>query len=207
MENKQGSKEWFNVRYGRFTGSQIYRLLGVKGLGETGKTYCFENAVEIVFGKDEDEQFESFDIKRGNELEPLAFRKFKELKAFDFIEVEECSFFPYGYNAGASPDGLVGKDAILEIKSPRSTKLFNLIAKGVEAIDKEYIAQVQMEIMCTNSTHGYFFNYGIFNGKEIYHEIVLQRDEVMIDLIKARILEAVEIRDAYVLDLRKNIQF
>ncbi len=41
----------------------------------------------------------------------------------------------------------------------------------------------------------------------MWHEIIIQRDEVMIDLIKKRIDEAVIIRDEYVEKLRSNIQF
>ena len=87
MENKpqpheQRSKEWFDSRLGKFTASEIHKLLGVKGLGETGKTYAFEKACELVYGKDENDDFTSFDLKRGVELEPMAFRKFKELEEY-----------------------------------------------------------------------------------------------------------------------------
>src|ERR1039457_1444856 len=134
--HEQRSDEWHDSRLGRFTGSQIHRLMGFKGLGLTGQTYAFENACEIFFGKDEEEQFESFDMKRGNALAPLAFRKFQELKEPEFIEVEKCSFFPFGNDAGASPDGIVGKDAVLEIKAPRPGKFFNIVANGIDSIDK-----------------------------------------------------------------------
>lgn len=202
----QGSNEWHDLRAGRFTGSEIHKLMGIKGLGQTGDTYCFEKAVEIVFGRDESEQFDSFDIRRGNELEPIAFERFKEIKALDFIDVHKCSFFAYGENAGASPDGLVGSDAVLEIKAPRALKFFNLVAKGIEAIDKEYIYQMQMEMLVTNSIRCHFFNYIIYNGQEMWHEIVINRDESIIDLIKERIEQAVVIRDNYVNQLQNNRQ-
>jgi len=205
--HEQLSPEWFKQRYGKFTASTISNLLGIKGLGETGKSYCFKKAVEIVFGEDPDERFSSFDTERGIRLEPLAFAKFKELKEADFLTVEKTIFFPYGENAGASPDGLVGKDAILEIKCPRSDKFFRLVAEGIDAIDKEYIAQMMMQMMCSNSQRAHFFNYIIFNGAEMWHEIIVPRDEVMIEKIKERIAEAVIIRDGYVTQLRSNAQF
>lgn len=208
MEPTQKSSEWHTQRLGRFTGSRISELLGIKGLGETGKSYAFENAVEIVYGRDEEEQFLSYDLKRGTELEPLAFRKFKEIKATEFIDdVQECGFFAFGKDAGASPDGLVGKDAVIEIKCPRSNKFFKLVAEGIDVIDKSYIAQMQMEMLCTNSVRCHFFNYIIYNGVEMWHELVIERDEVMINLIKLRIIEATKIRDQYVEELRKNAQF
>lgn len=202
---EQRSVDWFNVRLGKFTASGIHNIMGNQGLGETGKTYCFEKAIELVFGKDSEDNFTSFDIQRGVELEPMAFRKFKETKQEDFIDVEETSFFPYKEIGGASPDGLVGNDAILEIKCPRSKKFFNIIASG--NIDKEYISQMQMQMLCSNSRRCYLFNYIIFNGVEMWHEIIVERDEVMIELIKQRIDEAVIIRDEYVNQLKTNIQW
>lgn len=203
----QRSSDWFDARKGRFTASDIHKLLGVRGLGQTGESYIFEKAVEEVFGLDEEDTFVSNDMQRGITLEPLAFRKFKELKEFDFLDVQETTFFSFGSHAGASPDGLVGNDAILEIKCPRPTKFFNLVAKGFDAIDKEYIAQMQMQMLCTNSNKAYFFNYIIFNGKEMWHEIEVSRDEKMIELIKQRIEEAIKIKQDFVQYLITNKQF
>lgn len=203
----QRSNDWFEARKGRFTASEIHKLLGVRGLGQTGESYIFEKAIEDVFGLDEENNFTSFDMQRGVALEPLAFRKFKEIKEFEFLDVQETSFFSYGLDAGASPDGLVGNNAILEIKCPRPTKFFNLVAKGYDAIDKEYIAQMQMQIMCTNSEKAYFFNYIIFNGVEMWHEIEINRDEKMIDLIKERIEQAIKIKNKYKEYLITNKQF
>ena len=203
----QRSENWFKERNGKFTASEIHKLLGIKGLGLTGQGYAFEKAAENVFGRNEEESFISYDMQRGIDLEPLAFTKFKESKEIDFINVKNCSFFKYGTNAGASPDGMVGTDDCLEIKCPKPNKFFNLIEKGVEAIDKEYIAQMQMQMMASKSMKCYFFNYIIFNGVEMWHEIVINRDEVMIELIDKRINEAVKLRDEYVVNLIKNKQF
>lgn len=204
---EQRSKEWFDVRLGKFTASQINKLLGKTGLNKTGQTYCFEKAAELIYGKNEEEDFTSYDMQRGVTLEPLAFRKFQDIKEMDFIEVQEATFYPYGKHAGASPDGLVGKDAILEIKCPRSNKFFGLVKDGVDAIDADYYAQMQMQMLCTNSVRGHFFNYIIFNGDEMWHEIVVERDDKMIELIKERIEEAIELRNLYSEELTNNQQF
>lgn len=205
---KQRSKEWFNARLGRFTASRISELLGVKGLGLTGENYAFEKACELVFGVDEEEEsFVSFDMQRGENLEPIAFAKFKELKELDFIDVKETTFFPYGSDAGASPDGLVGEDEILEIKCPRSKKFFKLVALGEKAIDSGYCDQMQFQMLCTNSKRCYFFNYIIFKGKEMWHEIIVERDEKRIEFIKERIIEATKLRNEFMAYLTENQQF
>lgn len=204
--SQQRTPEWYEMRRGRFTASDIYKLLGVKGLGLTGETLAFEKAVEIVYGIEE-EGFVSYEMQRGIELEPMAFSKFQDIMSYDFIDVNECVFFPYGENAGASPDGLVGNDAILEIKCPNRNKFFRIIADGVKAIDQNYIYQMQMQMLCTNSVKAYFFNYGVFSGKEYWHTLVIQRDEKVQELIKSRIKEATKIRDEFVEYLIKNQQF
>jgi len=204
---EQRSEEWHKARLGRFTGSQISKLMGIKGLGKTGESYAFSKATEIVFGRNEDDNFESFDMKRGTELEPYAFKKIKEIKALEFIDIQECSFYTYKKNAGASPDGIIDKDGVLEIKCPKSETFFDIVLNGEKSIKKEYQWQMQCEMMVTNSKYALFFNYIIHNGEEMYHQIIVKRDEEKISLMKARIDEAALIRDEFVEILKKNKQF
>ena len=62
-------------------------------------------------------------------------------------------------------------------------------------------------MLCTNSVKAYFFNYIIFNGKEMWHEIEVERDEKMIDLIKERIEQGIKIKQDFVEYLITNKQF
>jgi len=206
----QRSEDWFEMRKGRFTASDIVRLLGKDGLKMTSQSiesFAFEKAVEILYGIDEEESFISFDMQRGIDQEPLAFQKFKDIKELEFLDVQECSFFPYGEHAGASPDALVGKNAVLEIKNPRRVKFFKQIVDSVDDIDSKYIAQMQMQMLCTNSEKCYFFNYLIDNGKEYWHEILINRDEAMIDLIKKRIEIATDLKLYFINKLQVNKQW
>jgi exodeoxyribonuclease (lambda-induced) len=202
--NEQRSENWKIERYGKFSASEIIKLLGVRGLGETGKTYAIEKAIEELYGEME-ENFVSFDMQRGIELEPLAFAKFKELKELEFLDVTNCSFFKFNEHAGASPDGLVSNNAVLEIKCPKSTTFFELVATN--EIDKKYYAQMQMQMLCTNRNKAYFFNYLIHEGTEYHHEIIVERDEDMIELIKTRLNEAIEIKKEYINKINTNKQW
>lgn len=204
MEQLQRSIEWHEQRNGKFTASEIHKLLGIKGLGETGKTYAFEKAIEELYGE-MDENFVSYDMQQGIEREPFAFAKFKELKGLEFLEVENCGFFPYGDHAGASPDGIVSNNAVVEIKCPKATTFFKLVATGV--IDTKYIAQMQKQMLATGTTKAYFFNYLIHEGKEYWHEIIVDRDEVMISKIRERLAEAIEIKKEYIKLINSNKQF
>ena len=203
-EIQQRSDEWKLNRLGKFTASEIYKLMGVKGLGETGKTYAIEKAIEELYGREED-GFVSKDMERGVHLEPLAFAKFHEIMSFKFIESKNCGFFVFGKSAGASPDGLVGEDAILEIKCPRNSTFFKLVATNV--IDDKYLYQMQMQMMATRREKAYFFNYIIIDGVEFHHTIEIDRDDSVIELMKERISEAEKIKEQFINNINKNKQF
>jgi len=204
MEQLQRTESWLKDRYGKFTASEIVKLLGIKGLGETGKTYAIEKAIEELYGEFE-EPFISYDMQNGIDTEPLAFEKFKQLKGLEFLEVEKCGFFNFGEHAGASPDGLVSDNSVLEIKCPKSTTFFKLVATN--EIDAKYYAQMQMQMLCTGANKAYFFNYLVHDGTEYYHEIIVERNQVMIEKIKDRINEAVEIKTEYINLINKNKQW
>jgi len=201
---KQRSSEWFEIRHGRFTASEIHKLMGVKGLGETGKTYAFEKAIEQLYGQI-DEAFESYDMARGTEMEPLAFEKVKQLKSMEFTQVDNCVFFALGNDAGASPDGLIGSDGILEIKCPKSKAFFKAVSDN--EYDTNYFFQIQFQLLCTNRQKGYLFFYLIHEGNEYYHEIEIDRDDVIIDRMKDRLNEAIELKNNYIKKIQSNSQW
>lgn len=199
------SPEWYKAREGKFTSSRISDLMGIKGLGKTGETYAFELAVEIVFGYDYEEGYESYDMRLGVEREPLAFEDTRERKAAQFLEVTECGFVVLNENVGSSPDGKVSDNSGLEIKCPKSNKFFRIVADGIEALDKEWVLQAQHQMYVCGFKQVYFVVYTIYNGNPYSHEIIIPRDETVINLIKERIKEAILIRDKYVEILKLNL--
>lgn len=204
QEIEQRSEEWRKGRHGKFTASEVHKLMGIKGLGETGKSYAIEKAIEELYG-DMEENLISYDMQKGIELEPLAFAKFKELKDLDFIEVLNCSFFKIDEHSGTSPDGIVGENDVLEIKCPKSNTFFKLVADG--EVDKKYFYQMQMQMMSTGGKQAHFFNYLIHDGEEFYHEIIVPRCEKTIELMRERIKEAVIIKLEYITKINNNKQF
>jgi len=202
--NEQRSDEWLNERLGKFTASETHKIMGIKGLGETGKTYAFDKAIETLFGETE-ESFMSYDMQRGVELEPLAFKKFKELKELKFLDVENCGFFHECENTGASPDGLVSDNAVLEIKCPKANTFFKLVLS--DEIDKKYFYQMQKQMKSTNRDKAYFFNYIVLDGVEYWHEIEVPRCQKTIDLIGEREKEAIALKVQYIEQIKSNQQF
>lgn len=206
FEVEQRSQEWYDLRKGVFTSSEAHKLLGIKGLGQTGETYALEKAIEIVEGFGDDE-LNTFDINRGVELEPYAFDKFNEVKSLDFIKARKVGFIKLNDNVGSSPDGLIGLNEGLEIKCPRREKFYKIVALGVDAVDKEYVQQMQHQMWVGNLNKFYFMNYIIENGSEKYHILEFDRDEKVIDLLKERTEQAISIRDKYVKLLLENKQY
>lgn len=95
------------------------------------------------------EEYTNKDMERGIELEEQA-RSLYELETGNVVEVvgfvtnEKLSKF-----CGASPDGLVGKDGLVEIKCFEDVKHFKNIVNGVE-IEPQYVWQIQMQLLITN---------------------------------------------------------
>jgi len=192
---EQRTPEWFKMREGRFTASQISRLLGgIKKdgtlLGKTEQSilnYAHEKAIETLYGSEPEMEYLPADMQRGVDLEPLAFKLFSELERFEFDSVKECGFYPHGEHSGSSPDGLVGETSILEIKCPQRAKFFKYVPNGFDEIDIKYIAQMQMQMLATDTGLCYFMNYIIDKGVERWHIIEVPRDDEFINFMEGRI--------------------
>ena len=63
--------------------------------------------------------------------------------------VEECGFVshPTIEMAGASPDGLIGDDGLIEIKCPNTATMIDVLLTGVVA--SKYNTQMQFQMACT----------------------------------------------------------
>ena len=218
----QRSEEWHKLRAGRFTSSKASALLSTgkrpmseeeieeqkklnpksritttECIGEAFFSYCFEVAENSIFGVAEEDSFESFDMHRGNVLEPLIFRAFKEKKELDFLDVTECGFFTKGEHEGSSPDGLVSDNAVAEIKAPRRSKFFRIVRDGIDALDKEWIAQAQHQMRVTGRSKCYFVVGYLHENRMLLHEIVIKRDEAIQKIFEERMPYAIEIMEEY----------
>lgn len=113
---EQRSEEWFKIRKGKITSSEIHKIMGgktINDLTETAKTYLLEKVSETYGGFAQLAQGAA--LEWGTELEPLAIEKYSE--RFN-LQVDKASFIPAGDYFGGSPDGLVQPDGIIEVKCP-----------------------------------------------------------------------------------------
>lgn len=123
---EQGTQEWFDLRMGRFTASQIHRLMSdpklkadrEKGLlSEGAKTYVAECTAEVLTGERQG-QFSSDTTEWGNLNEPKAALYYNLMTGNDS---NPTGFFEITEESGASPDLIVTEDGIeglAEIKCP-----------------------------------------------------------------------------------------
>lgn len=122
MEVKQGSHEWHHARAGVVTASMFAetrkRMKSGPNKGDfsqAAKDYAFRLAIERISGEPlADEQFTTYAMKRGNELEPDARRAHEKkaallVKKAGFVRTLDGRF-------GASADGLINQDGGSEYK-------------------------------------------------------------------------------------------
>ena len=143
----QGTPEWFEQRRGKVTASRIADLMAKTkcGYSTSRQNYLMQLLCERLTGKIE-EGYKSAAMQRGNDLEAEA-RNWYQLETGE--SVEEVSFIdhPKINFAGASPDGLVGAEGLIEIKCPNTATHIETLRKK-EPIDR-YYKQMQWQMAVT----------------------------------------------------------
>ena len=155
---EQGTDEWHALRRGKITASAVSRLITATGKpanNDTSRAQLLQLLAERITGQS-DASCYTDDMARGHLLEPLA----RDLYAKHYSPVVECGFITAtlgGVELGYSPDGLVGDDGLIEIKSPRQKNhLRSLLAIEVPA---EYVPQVQLGLAVTGRSWCDFISY------------------------------------------------
>ena len=185
---EQGTFEWDQVRLGRFTSSEIYRLMEpskremteaeLKSRPKSGKgssaklvydysklsdaalTYVSEKVAEVLTGSASTQGY-AFLLVWGKEHEDDAAEYFSVQKS---LTIEKVGFFKYTDHAGGSPDRLVEDNAILEIKCPHvSVNQINyLLMTDQYDLRRNYFqywAQCQANMMFTDTKLCHFCTY------------------------------------------------
>jgi hypothetical protein len=206
----QGTPEWLQARCGRLTGSAAGDMLAEikKGEAAARRNLRVKLMVERLTGQPQEDGFVSFDMQRGKELEPEAFRAYS-------IDTGELAT-TYGFLShndlpvGFSPDGIVGDfEGLVELKCPKSaTHLGYLRAGGLPA---DYKPQVLHGMWVTGARWCDFCSYDprftpelqlfrvrIERTPELEIEIAAYRESAL------RFLAEVDDEYAAVLKLRKG---
>lgn len=154
---KQRSQEWFEARIGKVTASKVADVIATIKTGESAarKNYRVQLVCERLTGKVAD-QFVNDHMMRGIELEPVA-RSVYEQKTGEFVQEVGFVLHHSVADAGASPDGLVGKDGMIEIKCPSALNHVETIMSG--EMPSKYKPQVQWQMACCGKDWVDFVSY------------------------------------------------
>lgn len=127
----QRTEEWFRAREGRLTASAFG---AAAGLAPTSRQEQWRRLTKRVAFNG------NANTRHGERFEPVALRDYGRLTGADVTLV---GFVPHPTEdwLGCSPDGLVGRDGLVEIKCP--------VVDLYHEVPPYYMAQVQGQLECT----------------------------------------------------------
>ncbi len=154
---EQRSPEWFAARLGKVTASRVADVMAKTktGYGASRGNYMAELICDRLTGT-QAERFTNAAMQWGTDNEPAA------KSAYTFVcdaVVSDEAFVnhPNIFNFGASPDGLVDDDGLLEIKCPNTATHIETLLSGT--CEGKYITQMQAQMACTGRKWCDFVSY------------------------------------------------
>jgi putative phage-type endonuclease len=144
---EQRSAEWFAARLGKVTASRVADIIAKtkSGYSASRANYMAELVCERLTGM-QGESFSSAAMVWGTNTEPMA-RSAYESRMAELVEETGFVLHPTISMAGASPDGLIGDDGLVEIKCPNTaTHIDTLLSEGAPS---KYMTQMQWQMACT----------------------------------------------------------
>lgn len=153
----QGSAEWKALRCGKVTASRVADVVAKTKTGYSASraNYLAQLIAERLTGSPA-ESYTNAAMQHGVDTEPEARAAYE---FYQGVTVEQVAFVPHLKidQAGASPDGLVGADGLVEIKCPNTaTHLETLLGQAVPA---KYADQMQFQMACTGRKWCDFVSY------------------------------------------------
>jgi putative phage-type endonuclease len=196
----QRDSNWFQMRLGKITASEVHKIMGARGLGKTGETYIFDKVAEILTGEVAYIP-ENTAMQWGIDHEPIAkeyYQKaFKEnIKDIDFLK---SSKFPN--DVGASPDGIVENVRGLEIKCPYNSsnhaKYMTLESpEHLLKMEPKYYWQIQLNLFCSDLDFWRFISFDPrFKGKQRMFILDIPKEAVKMAEIESRLIEAINLKE------------
>lgn len=180
----QRSPSWIATRVGRVTASRLKDWLAVakrpdknghhaplKSRLDYEKELAFERTFNVPFST-----WQSSAMETGQTMEGVVATMYSN----DYkVEVKPAGVF-YNEWFAASPDGLIGDDGLIEIKWFWDSSFMDVLVNGVP---EDYMLQMQGQLWASGRK---WVDFVVGNGNtNMYKVIRVERDEEIIDLIKA----------------------
>ena len=196
---EQRSADWFAARLGRATASKFKDAVSKLKTGKPSQarqTYAIQLVAERLTHQPTP-HFTTAAMQWGIDNEPAARVEYSWKTG---IEVEEVGFFEHpSMMAGASPDGLVGADGLVEFKCPSSTTHVETLLNGMP---DDHIAQVQGQLWITGRAWCDFVSYDPRMPKHL--QLFVQRvprDDAYINNLDAEIRSFLTEVNAFIIKL------
>lgn len=175
IEAEQRSLEWFEARKGVPSASDFDKIVTSTGTQSKQRTkYMYQLAGEKL-GAIVEDGYQNAAMLRGIELESEARSLYEIARG----SVSEVGFCIHNNGFGASPDGLVGEDGLVEIKCPTLSTHIEYLIKGELPI--EYLQQIQGQMLVTDRNWNDFVSY--YPGLKPFI-VRVNRDDKFISLLK-----------------------
>lgn len=154
---EQRTDDWYQARLGKVTASRVADVVAKtkSGYSTSRANYMAELVAERLTGKKGD-SYQNAAMQWGTEQEPNARAAYESMQG---VLVNETGFVlhPRIPQSGASPDGLVGDDGLVEIKCPFTATHLDFLTGG--EIPDKYITQMQWQMACTGRVWCDFVSY------------------------------------------------
>ena len=198
----QGSDQWFAARIGKVTASRVADVLAKtkSGYSTSRDNYMAQLVCERLTGQRED-FFTSAAMQHGTDTEPLARAAYESLKD---VLVDEVGFVPHPsiIMAGASPDGLVGDNGLLEIKCPNTATHIDTLL--TQTVPNKYNTQMQFQMACTDREWCDFVSFDNRLPEELQLFVKrVPRDNMYIKLMEDEIVKFLNELDIKIAQLMK----
>jgi putative phage-type endonuclease len=157
IDHPQGSPEWLQARVGLVTASRVADIIArtKSGPSTSRANYLGQLVAERLTGQSAEDGYTNADMQRGTDLEPAA-RFAYECKTGALVQTCGLVLHP-ALQAGASPDGLVADDGLIEIKCPRTHTHIDYLEAGKPPA--KYLPQMAWQCICTGRAWVDFVSY------------------------------------------------
>lgn len=214
INEPQGSQAWLDARSGVITASRFSDARAkLTRAGKNGKAgdpaakaieYAWQVALERIAGEPVSPAFETWQMRRGTELEPEARMTYEA--ATGLLASEKGLILTDDRAFGYSSDGQVGDDGLIEIKCPANCQKIGDTWSDPDNAVAEYIDQIQGGLWITGREWCDFIMYCPWLepvGKELFRQRI-ERDEAYIASLEADLFEFRRLVDRYETMLRAD---
>ncbi|MFY9326477.1 MAG: lambda exonuclease family protein [Georgfuchsia sp.] len=144
---EQGSAQWLAERCGKVTASRIADLMATTKSGPSASraNYLAQLVAERLTGTVQ-ESYSNGAMQWGTETEPMARARYEVRYG---VMVDQIGFVPHPTisMSGASPDGLISDDGLIEIKCPNTATHIDTLLTG--KVPSKYLLQMYWQMACT----------------------------------------------------------